>query len=610
MAGKHVFISHSQHDKEMVNAICNTFEAQGVSCWVAPRDVTPGERYPLEIIKGIENSSVFLLLLSKYSNESRHVLSEVEITFSNKIPIVTVLLEETEPAKVLRYYLQVYQMVHLQRNPSKNELLELVELVNKQRFEYPVHPEFKPVMNTGEVISNDIYPLARALNDIREQELSDNESGINNAIFRLNNVLIRIVAICFIACLRKIDDKNLKDKEIYYKLIKINKPNTNTWINILETLAEELNFHAETPLFVKNFITQFMKDCGALDKVNKALQLLQKSLQSAYHGKNEGHVLCLLKNIAIYEEDNQCKGHRIENASLTIKSAFLEIINNTDCFCELNLIAVKSISPNKDKKLFEHHCLLFNGMDPTELEKPLITKDWEIIESQSVILCQKDNDDIFLNLSPFIVTTSDFSDLMIWERTDDFKTITRSQIRDKIQKQHEIDDIDPLLIKVRDLFKTEIIGHSIEINSREDLQRLLEETITLIEHKVTNPICMEEFKAKISAFDEQLKQSIYSNSIHEIHAFAAKINQLKKEMLRGEFYKLVPTDDEFILSDRHKGKYIIAEKFYQLQQERNPEFDLASNLFKKTCTNEVKALLMLAYIEAGSLPLKVFGVEH
>jgi hypothetical protein len=37
-----VFISYSSKDKPTADAVCATLEANGIRCWIAPRDVVPG----------------------------------------------------------------------------------------------------------------------------------------------------------------------------------------------------------------------------------------------------------------------------------------------------------------------------------------------------------------------------------------------------------------------------------------------------------------------------------------------------------------------------------------------------------------------------------------
>ena len=73
-----VFISHSSIDKKAADAICHSLEQNGVKCWIAPRDIPPGANFGGEIIKGIKDCKVFLLVFSKDANNSTAVAKEVE----------------------------------------------------------------------------------------------------------------------------------------------------------------------------------------------------------------------------------------------------------------------------------------------------------------------------------------------------------------------------------------------------------------------------------------------------------------------------------------------------------------------------------------------------
>ena len=56
------FISHASEDAAVAYELCSHLEQAGVACWIAPRDVTPGNDYGSEIIHGIEACPVFVLL--------------------------------------------------------------------------------------------------------------------------------------------------------------------------------------------------------------------------------------------------------------------------------------------------------------------------------------------------------------------------------------------------------------------------------------------------------------------------------------------------------------------------------------------------------------------
>lgn len=100
-----VFISYSSTDKEKADEICEYLEKHGKKCWIAPRDISAGAQYGEEIINGIENSNVVVLIFSKAANESQHVLREVERAVNKKIPVIAFKIENSVLSKSMEYFL-------------------------------------------------------------------------------------------------------------------------------------------------------------------------------------------------------------------------------------------------------------------------------------------------------------------------------------------------------------------------------------------------------------------------------------------------------------------------------------------------------------------------
>ena len=51
-----VFLSYASADAEVANQVCQALEAQGVLCWMAPRDVKPGAQYADAIVRAINEA--------------------------------------------------------------------------------------------------------------------------------------------------------------------------------------------------------------------------------------------------------------------------------------------------------------------------------------------------------------------------------------------------------------------------------------------------------------------------------------------------------------------------------------------------------------------------
>jgi hypothetical protein len=101
-----VFLSYSAKDKPAADAVCAALEAQGVRCWIAPRDATPGEPWAASIVAGIQASRAMVLIFSSRSNDSEHVLREVSAAAEAGLAILTLRIEDREPSKELGYYIR------------------------------------------------------------------------------------------------------------------------------------------------------------------------------------------------------------------------------------------------------------------------------------------------------------------------------------------------------------------------------------------------------------------------------------------------------------------------------------------------------------------------
>ncbi|MCL2634885.1 MAG: trypsin-like peptidase domain-containing protein [Oscillospiraceae bacterium] len=136
-----IFISHSSKDKNAASAICHALEKNGIKCWIAPRDVSPGREYAEELIYGIKNAKLFLLIFSKDSNESKPVSKEIESAFRYEKTVIPFRIEDVEMRESLEYYLS--NLHWLDAFPDDNEFDSLVKVVKKtlgMKLDEPIPP--------------------------------------------------------------------------------------------------------------------------------------------------------------------------------------------------------------------------------------------------------------------------------------------------------------------------------------------------------------------------------------------------------------------------------------------------------------------------------------
>jgi hypothetical protein len=124
-----VFISYSSKDKVVADAVCATIENRKIRCWIAPRDVSPGLSYAAALINAINDSKVFVLVLSKGSNSSGAVMREVEEAVDNGIPIIPLRIEDIEPTAAMRYYIKSLHWIDAMSPPLEKHLGKLADSV-------------------------------------------------------------------------------------------------------------------------------------------------------------------------------------------------------------------------------------------------------------------------------------------------------------------------------------------------------------------------------------------------------------------------------------------------------------------------------------------------
>jgi hypothetical protein len=104
-----VFICHASADAAMARRIVAVLERAGVTCWIAPRDIEPGEEYTQAILDALEAAPAVVLVFSAATNKSPHVRRELETTVGSDTRIIPVRLEPVEPARSLRYFIGTAQ---------------------------------------------------------------------------------------------------------------------------------------------------------------------------------------------------------------------------------------------------------------------------------------------------------------------------------------------------------------------------------------------------------------------------------------------------------------------------------------------------------------------
>ena len=105
--GELAFISYSSLDKNVADNLCAKLEARGIRVWYAPRNITAGD-YAGAIVRAINSCTKFIVILSRNSLQSAHVLNEIDLAFSrvrDGVKFLPLKLDEEELGASFLYYL-------------------------------------------------------------------------------------------------------------------------------------------------------------------------------------------------------------------------------------------------------------------------------------------------------------------------------------------------------------------------------------------------------------------------------------------------------------------------------------------------------------------------
>jgi TIR domain len=121
-----VFISYPHQNKAVADASCAALEAEGIRCWIAPRDVPPGAQWAASIVEAIDACRVMVLIFSAYTNQSRQVHREVQQAFDAEKPVIPFRIENIAPERTLRYYMGSVHWLDALTPPLEQHLKKLV----------------------------------------------------------------------------------------------------------------------------------------------------------------------------------------------------------------------------------------------------------------------------------------------------------------------------------------------------------------------------------------------------------------------------------------------------------------------------------------------------
>jgi hypothetical protein len=124
-----VFISYANLDLEAAEALCASLEARQIRCWMAPRDILPGEDWGSSIVRGIESCRLMVLVFSLRAQVSPQVRREAAHAMRRDLSILMFPVDQTAPTGPFGTLAQEYEAAPDLSAPLEVRMVALCERI-------------------------------------------------------------------------------------------------------------------------------------------------------------------------------------------------------------------------------------------------------------------------------------------------------------------------------------------------------------------------------------------------------------------------------------------------------------------------------------------------
>ena len=168
---KSVFVSYSSRDNDEVKTIVRTLEANKISYFKAPESIPAGSNYAREIPAAIRECSVFLLVISRSSEESIWVEKEIDCAINLRKLIIPVKLFDGPLSDIFMFYLNNVQIINYfeNRNVALQQLALRLEMFAQADVNAEDVKEVIRVNDTEATVKPKQSSIEDEINEIRRQ---------------------------------------------------------------------------------------------------------------------------------------------------------------------------------------------------------------------------------------------------------------------------------------------------------------------------------------------------------------------------------------------------------------------------------------------------------
>lgn len=128
-----VFISYSSQNQDVADMLVDIAKNNGINCWIASSSIEAGS-YAKQIVQGIREARVFVVIVSESAILSPHVKNELDIATSrikDGLIIMPFKIDGAELDDECRYYLGRQEFFMGEKPPIEERIIQFVDNLKK-----------------------------------------------------------------------------------------------------------------------------------------------------------------------------------------------------------------------------------------------------------------------------------------------------------------------------------------------------------------------------------------------------------------------------------------------------------------------------------------------
>ena len=106
-----IFISYASQDQKVATTLCKALESRNFKCWIAARDIAPGENFQIAIVRAIRAAKIMLLVFTGNSNNSDEMAKELALASQSKLIVVPLRIDDVRPNDAFSYEFATRQWI-------------------------------------------------------------------------------------------------------------------------------------------------------------------------------------------------------------------------------------------------------------------------------------------------------------------------------------------------------------------------------------------------------------------------------------------------------------------------------------------------------------------